>query len=143
MTTHVLDLELQLLLSALLGALYKVGSAPCMRRLHKASYLEGKMLQEVRSAIGLVRLRAAAGVNPHANGRGLSPGRVFGGDLASIESAGARGMQRDGAYRETVGEGGGLRLRAVTERSSQASGQRRPDGAEGRAAAHGLLQVER
>lgn len=142
-TAHVLDLELELLLGALLGALYTIVSAPSIQEAREASYLEGKVLQEVRGAIGLVRLRAAAGVDPHADGRGLSPGRVLCGDLISIESALARRTVRDGAYREAVAEGGGLRLRAVAERSGQASGQRRPDGAEGRATAHGLLQVER
>lgn len=88
--THVLDLELELLLGALLGALCTIVSAPSTQEVSVASYLEGKVLQEVRGAIGLIRLGAAAGVDPHADGRGLSPGRVLGGDLVSIESALAR-----------------------------------------------------
>lgn len=41
------------------------------------------MLEEVRSAVGLVGLGPGTGVNPHANGRRLGPWRVLGSDLVS------------------------------------------------------------
>jgi hypothetical protein len=44
-------------------------------------YLEGEMLEEVRGAVGLVRLCAAAGVDPHADRRRLGPRGVLGSDL--------------------------------------------------------------
>lgn len=47
----------------------------------RPSYLECKVLEEVRGSVGLVRLSAAAGVNPHTDGRRLGPWRVLGRDL--------------------------------------------------------------
>ncbi len=44
-------------------------------------YLEGKVLEEVRGSIGLVRLSARTGIDPHADGRRLGPWRVLGSDL--------------------------------------------------------------
>lgn len=46
-------------------------------------YLEGKVLQEVCSAICLVGLGSGPGVDPHSYCRGLGPWRVFGSDLES------------------------------------------------------------
>ena len=46
------------------------------------------MLEEVGGAIGLVRFRARAGVDPDADGARLGVGGVFGCDLA-ISSASA------------------------------------------------------
>jgi hypothetical protein len=43
--------------------------------------LEGQMLKEVGSAVGLVRLGARASVNPHANSGCLGPGGVLGSNL--------------------------------------------------------------
>jgi len=39
------------------------------------------MLEEVGGAIGLVGLGAGAGIDPHADGRGLGIGRVLGRNL--------------------------------------------------------------
>ena len=44
-------------------------------------YLEGEMLEKVRGAICLVSLCPGAGIDPHADGRGLGIGRVLGGNL--------------------------------------------------------------
>jgi len=55
---HVLNLELELRLRALLGA------------------LEGEMLEEVGGAIGLVCFGARAGIDPDADGRRLGIGGV-------------------------------------------------------------------
>ena len=79
---HVLDLKLQLLLGARLGSLSNT-SAPVQAILSPSSqsYLEGKVLEEVGSAVGLVRLRAAARIDPHTDGRCLGPRRVLGSDL--------------------------------------------------------------
>ncbi len=49
------------------------------------AYLEGKMLEEVCGAICLVSLCSGAGVDPHADRRGLRIGRVLGRDLGAIE----------------------------------------------------------
>jgi hypothetical protein len=45
------------------------------------AYLEGKMLEEVRSAVGLVGLSSGASIDPHADRGRLSPWRVLGGNL--------------------------------------------------------------
>lgn len=59
------------------------------------AYLEGEMLEKVRGAICLVSLCAGAGVDPHADGRGLGVGRVLRGDLEREGwSIGARGLGR-------------------------------------------------
>ena len=39
------------------------------------------MLEEVCGAVGLFRLCSGAGIDPHADGRGLRVGRVLGSDL--------------------------------------------------------------
>lgn len=44
-------------------------------------YLEGEMLEEVGGAVGLGGLGAGAGIDPHADGRGLGIGRVLSRDL--------------------------------------------------------------
>lgn len=83
MTAHVFYLELQLLLCPLLGALSDA-LAICMTpftAIVPCPYLEGKMLQEVCSAVGLVGLGAGARVYPDADGRGLSPRGVLGSNL--------------------------------------------------------------
>jgi hypothetical protein len=56
MTTHVLDLQLQLLLSSLGGA------------------LESEMLKEVGSAVGLIGLSPGTGIDPDTDGRCLREG---------------------------------------------------------------------
>lgn len=45
-------------------------------------YLEGKMLEEVCGAVGLLCLCSGAGIDPHADGRGLRIRGVLGSDLA-------------------------------------------------------------
>ena len=69
MAAHVLDLELELRLAALGGA------------------LEGQVLEEVCGTIGLVGLGARTGVNPDTDGAGLGVGRVLSRDLLGERSA--------------------------------------------------------
>jgi len=45
------------------------------------------VLEEVRGAVGLVRLGARAGIDPHADRRRLRPWRVLSGDLYRCGSA--------------------------------------------------------
>jgi hypothetical protein len=66
---HVLDLELELRLGALLGS------------------LEGQVLEEVCGTVGLVGLGARAGIDPDTNSAGLGVGRVLGCDLEVMLSA--------------------------------------------------------
>lgn len=64
-------------------------SVPCPRTSVSAiapcsiwpSYLERKVLEEVCGSVGLVRLSAAAGVDPDTDGRRLGPRGVLGRDL--------------------------------------------------------------
>lgn len=90
-------------------------------------YLEGKVLEEVSSAVGLVGLGAAAGIDPDTDGRGLGVGRVLSGDS------------------EAVAEGGALSLGAVGDGGSETAEARQRailDGVDGGAAARGVLQVQ-
>lgn len=90
-------------------------------------YLEGKVLEEVSSAVGLVGLGAGAGIDPNTDGRGLGVGRVLGGNG------------------EAVAEGGALGLGAVGDGSSETAEARQRailDGVDGGAAARGVLQVQ-
>ena len=87
MTAHVFYLELQLLLCALLGALLPASAAACRLRLALGRpYLESKVLEEVCSSVGLIRLRAAASIDPHADGRCLGPRGVLGSNLCALGS---------------------------------------------------------
>jgi hypothetical protein len=70
MATHVLNLELELRLAALRGA------------------LEGQVLEEVCGSIGLVGLGARAGIDPDTDGAGLGVGGVLSRDLRGMWSAG-------------------------------------------------------
>ena len=81
MTAHVFYLELQLLLRTLLGSLFHHQFSVLSQLQIASPYLEGKVLQEMCGAIGLVRLRATSGIDPHTNCRGLRPRRVLGSDL--------------------------------------------------------------
>ena len=85
MSTHVLNLELQLVLCPPVGAL-KTGVNIVLQWLgfRIFNYLEGKMFQEVCSAIGGIGLSTATSINPHANGRSLSPWRVLSSDLPVV-----------------------------------------------------------
>lgn len=49
-------------------------------------YLESEMLQEVCSAIGLVRFRPRSSIDPNTNSRGLRPWGVLGGNLCRRQS---------------------------------------------------------
>ena len=88
-------------------------------------YLEGKVLEEVSSAVGSVGLGAAAGIDPDTNGRGLGVGRVLGGDG------------------EAIAEGGALGLGAVADGGCETAEARTSlDAVDGGAAARGVLQVQ-
>lgn len=90
-------------------------------------YLEGKVLEEVSSAVCSVGLGAGAGIDPYTDGRGLGVGRVLGGDG------------------EAVAEGGALSLGAVADGGSETAETRQRaglDGVDGGAAARGVLHVQ-
>lgn len=78
------------------------------------------MLEEVGGAVGLVGFGAADGIDPDADGGGLSPWRVFGSDLndVSIDEPSLNHWKTDG---EAVAQGGCLGFRAVSHRSREAS----------------------
>ena len=81
MGAHVLDLELQLLLGPLRRPLCH-GSVCCRPTdWAGAACLEGQVLEEVRRAICLVGLCSGAGIDPHADRRGLRIGRELGRNL--------------------------------------------------------------
>ena len=85
-SAHVFYLEFQLLLGALLGSLCQASvllHCHLSRPLPLMSYLEGKVLEEVGSAVGLVRLCAASCVDPNTDGRRLGPWGVLGSDLGA------------------------------------------------------------
>lgn len=101
MTAHVLDLNLEGLLSTLVGA------------------LEGHVLEEVGGAVVGGGLVARAGIDPHADGGGLGPGDGLGGDAqAGIESGDVRGRSAE----DVVREGGGSRCRGGGCREGTAVG---------------------
>lgn len=84
--THVLDLQLELLLSSL-GSALGGRQYPLYRPwLRRYSYLEGKVLEEVCSAVGLLGLCPRASVYPDSHRACLSPWRVVGRDLVSSVS---------------------------------------------------------
>lgn len=100
MATHVLNLELELLLCTSLGTLYVAAvfmSIYCRLEIDlpalvaveglvaEGSYLEGEVLEEVRSAVVLLGLGPGAGINPDADCGCLSPWRVLGSDLYNGE----------------------------------------------------------
>lgn len=72
--------------------------------LNQAVYLECEMLKEVGGPIRLVSLCPAAGIDPHANSRGLGPWRVLGGNLTSQRQYNC--LVGHIPYREAVREGG-------------------------------------
>lgn len=86
--THVLNLELELLLRPVGGALYRISDIVHRgwRFVLMRLYLEGKVLEEVSSAVVLVRLGPGTGVDPHADSRGLGPWRVISSDLLGVKS---------------------------------------------------------
>jgi hypothetical protein len=77
MTTHILDFELQLLLCSIARTL-DPSLIPILTPCKPIeSYLEGKMLQEVSRAVGLVCFRPRSSINPHPDSRRLCPWRVL------------------------------------------------------------------
>lgn len=87
MGAHVLDFQLQLVLGSLVGALRPhqyLASVDLKPLIGSGMYLEGQVLKEVRRAVGLVGFGPASGVDPHADGRGLSPWLVLGRDLRRV-----------------------------------------------------------
>jgi len=98
MATHVFYLELELLLGALRGSLYpNVSPSPHPSPLSLSPYLERKVLQEVCGSVRLVRLCAAAGVDPNTDGRRLGPRGVLGSDLhtgVNCIAQSSRGVRR-------------------------------------------------
>lgn len=58
-------------------------SYPLFVMLCERLYLEGKVLEEMCGAIGLVCFCSASSINPDADRRRLRPRRVFGSDLPS------------------------------------------------------------
>ena len=87
MTTHVLDLELQLLLCPVAGTLNPTLMPFLTPYEPIESYLEGKMFQEVSGAIGLVCFRPRSSINPHPNSRRLCPWRVLRSNLLLLETS--------------------------------------------------------
>lgn len=59
-------------------------------RIGRKKYLESKVLKEVRGSVGLVSLCPAAGIDPHANSRGLGPWGVLSGDLRPVSDLAKR-----------------------------------------------------
>lgn len=112
------------------------------------SYLEGKVLEEVSRAVVLVVLGAGAGINPHADGRGLSPWRVLGGNLMeNVRTCPARSIGPqlgspgdDGTHGQTVLQGCGLRL-ADGRRGGEAAAERR-SGRQTGTALQGLRDIQ-
>jgi hypothetical protein len=99
----------------------------CVTKRRLGAYLEGKVLEEVSGAVGLVCLGAAAGINPHTDSRRLGIGRVLGGDGEAVAEGGALG---GGAVADGGSETAEARQRALLE------------GVDGIAAARGVLQVQ-
>ena len=83
-STHVLNLELQLVLGTLVGTLVNVSNRIPSFELSVNPYLESKVLQEVRGSVGLVSLCPATGIDPDTNGGGLSPWGVLSSDLNHV-----------------------------------------------------------
>jgi hypothetical protein len=81
MAAHVFYLKLELLLGALLGSLFPTLAPSSSIAFVMCPYLEGKVLEEVCSSVRLVRLGAAAGIDPNTDGRRLGPRGVLGSDL--------------------------------------------------------------
>ncbi len=101
MTAHVLDLELEALLRAPLGA------------------LEGEVLEEVSGTVILLRLVGAAGVDEHADAAGLARSGLAGDRQAVLERGDLRLRSIEQILREFVvgAQGGVALLQAVSGRN--------------------------
>lgn len=105
------------------------------------------MLEEMSGTVGLVSLSARTGVNPHADGRGLSPWRVLGGNLfrevswINIGAIGAQlGPPGDDTHGQAVLQGCGLSF-ANAGRGSEAASEGR-DSRQTSAASQALCDVQ-
>lgn len=142
--THVLNLELQLVLGSLVGTLTHCQQA-CIPRISVIyPYLESKVLEEVRSSVRLVGLCPATGIDPHTNGRGLSPWRVLSRNLVPHISILANQLETISrvinAYRKAVREGGGLGGGGQGNRRSKTPSHRL-DGVDSLATPKSLLEA--
>jgi hypothetical protein len=72
-SSHVFNLELELVLAASSSTLYRSAAMSKITLFVSLAYLESQMLQEMSCAVGLVGFASAAGVDPHSHGRGLGP----------------------------------------------------------------------
>ena len=82
MSSHVLDLELQLMLTSVLGSLHDHQHHPHgPHRSIWGTYLKGKMLKKVCRPVRLVGLCPASGIDPYAHRGSLRPWRVLRCDL--------------------------------------------------------------
>ena len=79
MSSHVLNLELELVLCTITGALNTLEEFSVRQR--ALVYLEGQMFHEMSRAICCVCFGSASSIDPHSHSRGLSPWRVLGRDL--------------------------------------------------------------
>lgn len=94
-TAHVLYLQFQLLLRALLGSLWPtLASRTIPLPSTVCSYLESKVLQEVCGSVGPVRLRPASSIDPDTDGGSLGPRRMLGSDLRRRVNYYSRSSQR-------------------------------------------------
>ena len=85
MATHVLNLELQLVLRSIAGALQLTSQLlQSCRSGWFIPNLECEMLQKVSCAIGVVRLCPRSSINPDSNCRCLCPWRVLRSNLSLI-----------------------------------------------------------
>ena len=117
------------------------------RRRSQCLYLEGKMLEEVGSAVGLGGLGAGAGIDPHADRRGLGIGRVLSRNLERAARVsgelGEANWSRARAHRQAILECRGLGLdggRVV--RCCEASPERHGKPSSAAAKALGEVQSE-
>lgn len=111
------------------------------------SYLEGKVLQEVCSAVGLVGLGARTGIYPHTDGRGLGVWGVLGRNLSRLVRRGISSwFMQLAAYGEAIAQSGALGGCSMAHGSGQTTKKRRwvagLDRVDSSAAAQTLLQVE-
>jgi hypothetical protein len=139
MATHVLDFKLQLLLCPLLRALYHLLALGIGMGV-KGKHLEGKMLEEVCGAIGLIRLCTTSGIYPNTDGRRLGPGRVLSGDL-ELALATVIAIDTHPTYGEAIAQRGALGCAAVTDGSSKVSCER-AEGVDRLAGTQALVQIE-
>ena len=84
MATHILDFQLQLMLSSIARALILLSVLNAAFLNPIELYLEGKVFQEVRCAVCLVGFRSRPSINPYTDCRRLSPWRMLRGNLLEV-----------------------------------------------------------